>query len=292
MSGATLQMLAYRLALAGTMAAGFTEAVKTIRSTSLRFATEPLVGVHRIAPAVSRVICGRRIWPLLALYLSASIAFVMAVPVLPGVTMTLIFLVCASTYLMLDATGYAVQAADGRLERHVFHHLHLTGLCAIAAVAAEVSAALFGIATLSSLTGSGGQLMVRAVWGAIGAHYFISGCSKIASRGLRWPDARLLPLYTALLENYELGDTGQNRRRTLMRFVAERPTVAKTLLGSALMIELTGLVYPITAASRVVIGVGLVSLHGVTSIAMNISFRESLVLILVFSFPFLGWAFR
>ena len=152
---------------------------------------------------------------LLTMFFSSSVGFLtQTLPLASALVMAAAFLLEVSLYLSLDTSGYLVYGDDGRPERHVFHHLHLAGLCALTVPSAVV---LSNLVRTSSPRGLGvnttDTIRVELIWACIGAYYLVSGLTKVRRTAGRWPDRRLFPFYVTLLEAFHLGDTGHRRRR-------------------------------------------------------------------------------
>jgi hypothetical protein len=213
-----------------------------------------------------------------ALCLGGFVGDVLALPALMLAVPALCLVVRA--YLHHPGCGYVTPGEDGRMQRQVYHHLHLVGLCALGALVAEATAAIIdgGSPRLRD------RLFTQVEWVCIGGHYATSAASKLLRRGGSWPDRRLFPFYLALCAAFHLGDSGTAMRRGGMAGLACRPAMGVLMLWGALVVEAAGIVYPFGPWPRALVGSALIGMHLLCLRLFRIDFRENLLLLAIFSF--------
>lgn len=282
-----LQVVVYRAGLAAVLAYGVVDSMRTLRVPDrwLPHGLARLPGVTGLARVGPRRV-------LAMVFAAGAVGFVTEwSPLLSTLAMAVPFLLITSLQHSLPWTGYSIQDDDGNTLRQIYHHLHLAGLCALAALAAETIAFARGW----NHARSGGvdpadTLFVQLVWAAIAAHYFISAATKLRVRGLGWVDRQLFPYYIHLFDCWQLGDTGRSERHFVASFILAHPAVGAALLGGALACEAAALLYPFNAVARVLVGTGLVAFHVLSARVLHITFYENLALVLVFTYEPVRWA--
>jgi hypothetical protein len=185
---------------------------------------------------------------------------------------TLVLLYLSQAYL-----GYVTVDEQGVRTAHVNHHLHLPSLAALAVAGAAVVAAALD----RDVTG----WMAQALWGAVAAHYFTSGLTKLRTAGLRWPDRRLFPYYLALMSAYQVGNGGRFRETGVRRALLERPRAGLALLWTALLLELSTPLMLAGWPPRAVIAAGLVAFHLGNLVVLSVDFRENAMLVVLAGLP-------
>ncbi|KPK56336.1 MAG: hypothetical protein AMS22_01435 [Thiotrichales bacterium SG8_50] len=278
----TFQTTVARIGLACVLCLGVVEAIRALRSPDEW-------RLHGIARCPGVTLVSRRL-PLLtasALFFVATGCFVLKVqPFLSALSMAAIFLVLVSLYHSLPWSGYYEADDHGSPVRHIYHHLHLAGVCALGAAANESVALVAGVPrTRLSAVDVADISFVNVMWVCIGSHYFIAGLTKLRRRGRGWVDRRLFPFYIALLRTYRLGDSGRNGTDSLSSLILSRPRFGLLLLWMALACELSGVLYPFCGPmARMAIGAGLIGFHVVSRYVLFIDFRENLIMLITFSF--------
>jgi uncharacterized membrane protein YphA (DoxX/SURF4 family) len=218
---------------------------------------------------------------LLLVVSGAAFAAGIAVP-WTCVVLSTMFLLFAALYLSESYAGYVTEDDDGNRRFHIHHHLHLAGLCAITVPGAGIVAVL---------TGHGADVQVSTVWlaqgmwGAIAAHYFTSGLAKLRSRGLSWPDRRLLPFYVALIGGYAEGDGERMTRSALRDALLRRPALGSVTLWGALGLELLSPLMLLGPVFRAVVAGSLLLFHIVNWRLLWVDFRENAMLVTLAALP-------
>jgi len=203
-----------------------------------------------------------------------------AFPLLSSGGMVLSYLIVARKYLSLPSSQYPVYTSRGRVQWHTFHHLHLSGLCALGALAAAIVDNVIPGPHSSRVFD---QYLTSIICACIGAHYFMAALGKTAHHGLRWANSRVMPFYTALLRSYTLGDTGRDSDNTLQDWILKNPVLGIFLLMVTWVIEACGVIYAVYPISRPYIGMAWVAMHTVIWYMFRIDFRESGFIIGVFT---------
>lgn len=284
-----VQMLIYRAGLVIVLAYGVVDSLGVIKKPDFWH----LHGLARI-PGMTRFAEGILRRGITILFFISAVCFLLKLaPLYSSIIMTSGFLIITSLHHSVPWTGYSVETEDGRVVRQIYHHLHLSGLCALAAVSAEILSAILNIPR-SSVTAAdeADAIFLVMVWAAIGAHYFISALSKLKTRGLGWVDCRLFPYYITLLRSCAYGDTGLDQKPFLATKVLQYPNLGLWMLWIALFCELGSSLYPFNNVARALIGIGLIGFHLMSSRVLYITFYENYYLLLTFTFNhtrLIGW---
>lgn len=274
-----VQMMIYRGGLVCVAAYTFWGALGRVKPTDTWYPN----GLA-LVPGMTRFAAGPLRRLLVAVFAVSAACYMFKVGPLPSALfMCLSFQIALSLFQSGPWTGYFAVLRSGKAERVLFHLTHLTGLCVLGILIAEVIAAVMRLPRAPFTgTDAADNVFLQVIWSCIGAYYCTSGLSKLRVQGLRWIDRRLFPYYITFAKFFAMGD-GYEQKGRVANILINGHRIGLVLLAVTLACELGGAFYAFGSIPRLIVGGGLIAFH-IGSQKLLVPFTKNLIILLVFSF--------